>query len=118
MLGHSTSGKTTFMAALYYRMTNGLYNYKMKYDKWANYWYKRHTQNNCYYTLEEAEKEEKELNQTELGKKLGITQRKLSYLECGKCEPNVDDIRAVCNFFKIIEERASCSLVWFQFPKI
>ncbi|MBE6691885.1 MAG: helix-turn-helix transcriptional regulator [Ruminococcaceae bacterium] len=46
-------------------------------------------------------REEQELNQTELGKKLGITQRKLSYLECGKCEPNVDDIRAVCNFFKI-----------------
>ncbi len=46
-------------------------------------------------------REEQELNQTELGKKLGITQRKLSYLECGKCEPNVDDIRAICNFFKI-----------------
>ncbi len=46
-------------------------------------------------------REEQKLNQTELGKKLGITQRKLSYLECGKCEPNVDDIRAICNFFKI-----------------
>ena len=72
MLGHSTSGKTTFMAALYYRMTNGLYNYKMKYDKWANYWYKRHTLNNYYYTLEEAEKEEKELNQISLNVTKGI----------------------------------------------
>lgn len=46
-------------------------------------------------------REEKELNQTELGKHLGITQRKLSYLECGKCEPNIDDLRAICNFFEI-----------------
>lgn len=72
MLGHSTSGKTTFMAALYYRMTNGLYNYKMKYAKWANYWYKRYILKNNYYTLEEAEKEEKELEQISLNVTKGI----------------------------------------------
>ena len=49
MLGHSSSGKTTYMAALYYRMTNGLYDYKMRYDQWGNYWYKRYTQNNKNY---------------------------------------------------------------------
>lgn len=61
MLGHSSSGKTTFMAALYYRMSSGLYDYKMYYDKWANYGYKRYTQSNYNYTLEESEQEEKDL---------------------------------------------------------
>lgn len=46
-------------------------------------------------------REEKELNQTELGKRLGMTQRKLSYIECGKCEPNIDDLKAICTFFDI-----------------
>lgn len=46
-------------------------------------------------------REEEDLNQTQLGKKLGMTQRKLSYIECGKCEPNIDDLRAICSFFKI-----------------
>ncbi len=46
-------------------------------------------------------REEIELNQTELGKKLGMTQRKLSYIECGKCEPNIDDLRVICAFFGI-----------------
>lgn len=61
MIGHSSAGKTTFMAALYYRMTNVLYDYKMRYDWWANYWYKRYTLGNHNFSLEEAQKEEKEL---------------------------------------------------------
>ena len=46
-------------------------------------------------------REDKDLNQTELGKAVGMTQRKLSYIECGKCEPSVDDIVAFCKFFKV-----------------
>lgn len=46
-------------------------------------------------------REELELNQTELGKNLQMTQRKISYIECNKCEPSIDDIRAFCNFFNI-----------------
>lgn len=61
MLGHSSAGKTTYMAALYHLMGNGLYDYKMWYDKWVNYFYKRYTLNNMYYTINEAEKEELEL---------------------------------------------------------
>ena len=38
-------------------------------------------------------REEKELNQTELGEALGMTQRKISYLECGRYEPSFDDLR-------------------------
>lgn len=61
MLGHSSAGKTTYMAALYYRMSNGLYGYKMRYDNWANYWFKHYTKNNIYYTIDESEKEGKDL---------------------------------------------------------
>ena len=46
-------------------------------------------------------REEAELNQTELGKAVNMTQRKLSYIECGKCEPSIEDIVAFCNYFKI-----------------
>lgn len=46
-------------------------------------------------------REEKELNQTELGKILGMTQRKLSYIECGKCEPSIEDIVSICKYFNV-----------------
>lgn len=46
-------------------------------------------------------REDADLNQTELGKAVGMTQRKISYIECGKYEPNIDDIIAFCNFFKV-----------------
>ncbi|MBQ9148042.1 MAG: helix-turn-helix transcriptional regulator [Oscillospiraceae bacterium] len=46
-------------------------------------------------------REEKELNQTELGQAVGMTQRKISYLENDKHEPSMEDIRALCVFFNI-----------------
>lgn len=46
-------------------------------------------------------REDLELNQTELGKKVQMTQRKISYIECGKYEPSIDDIRAFCKFFNV-----------------
>jgi len=46
-------------------------------------------------------REDQDLNQTQLGKLLGMTQRKLSYIECGKCEPSVDDIIAFCKYFNV-----------------
>lgn len=46
-------------------------------------------------------REEAELNQTELGQALGMTQRKISYLENNKHEPNLGDITAICRFFNI-----------------
>ncbi len=46
-------------------------------------------------------REELDLNQTELGAKIHMTQRKISYIECNKCEPSLDDIRAFCKFFKV-----------------
>lgn len=46
-------------------------------------------------------REDANLNQTQLGKAVHMTQRKISYIECGKCEPSIEDIAAFCDYFKI-----------------
>ena len=46
-------------------------------------------------------REEQELNQTELGKLLNMTQRKISYLERGQYEPSLQDIKAICGCFQV-----------------
>ena len=46
-------------------------------------------------------REKRELNQTELGLAVNMTQRKVSYLENGKYEPSIEDIRALCRFFNV-----------------
>lgn len=46
-------------------------------------------------------REDFDLNQSQLAQKLGMTQRKISYIECGRNEPSIDDIRAICTFFNI-----------------
>ena len=46
-------------------------------------------------------REDADLNQTQLGKAVNMTQRKISYIECGKNEPSIDDIIAFCQFFKV-----------------
>ena len=46
-------------------------------------------------------RESKKLNQTQLGLALNMTQRKISYIECGKYEPSIEDIVAFCSYFKV-----------------
>ena len=46
-------------------------------------------------------REDNDLNQTQLGEAVNMTQRKISYIECGKYEPSIDDIIAFCRFFKV-----------------
>ena len=46
-------------------------------------------------------REEKELNQTQLGQAVNMTQRKISYLENGKYEPSLEDIKMLCRFFNV-----------------
>lgn len=46
-------------------------------------------------------REDADLNQTQLGIKLGLSQRKVSYIECGKYEPSIEDIIAICKFFSV-----------------
>ena len=46
-------------------------------------------------------REDRDLSQTELGRAVNMTQRKISYIDCVKFEPSMDDIVAVCHFFKV-----------------
>lgn len=46
-------------------------------------------------------REENELNQTDLGKAVNMTQRKVSYLENGKYEPSLEDIKTLCRYFNV-----------------
>lgn len=46
-------------------------------------------------------REDMDMNQTELGLALRMSQRKISYIECGKCEPSLQDIVEFCRFFKV-----------------
>jgi transcriptional regulator with XRE-family HTH domain len=46
-------------------------------------------------------REEAELNQTELGRAVSMTQRKISYLENGRYEPSMADIKLLCQFFNV-----------------
>ncbi len=40
-------------------------------------------------------------NLTEIAEKLGMTQRKLSYIETGKSEPSLADLRSICKFYNV-----------------
>ena len=46
-------------------------------------------------------REDCDLNQTQLAKEVNMTQRKISYIECGKFEPSIQDIIAFCKFFRV-----------------
>ena len=46
-------------------------------------------------------REDADLTQFQMGKALHMTQRKLSYIECGKSEPSIDDIVVLCKYFDI-----------------
>ena len=46
-------------------------------------------------------REEREMNQTQLGSEVKMTQRKVSYLENGKYEPSMEDIRLLCKYFHV-----------------
>jgi len=46
-------------------------------------------------------REDADLNQTQLGEALNMTQRKISYIECGRYEPSIEDIVALCRYFDV-----------------
>ncbi len=46
-------------------------------------------------------REDAELSQKKLGEAINTTQRKISYIECGKYEPSLSDIIALCSFFEV-----------------
>ena len=46
-------------------------------------------------------RENAELNQTQLGGAVNMTQRKISYIENNRYEPSLADIQAFCKFFRV-----------------
>ena len=46
-------------------------------------------------------REDMDMSQTELGLATCMSQRKISYIECGKFEPSIGDIVAFCHYFKV-----------------
>jgi len=46
-------------------------------------------------------REMREINQTQLGQAVQMTQRKVSYIERDACEPSIADIVALCRFFGV-----------------
>ena len=46
-------------------------------------------------------REDRDMNQTQLGVAVNMTQRKISYIECGRYEPNLEDIVAFCHYFRV-----------------
>ena len=49
-------------------------------------------------------REDADLTQSQLGNAVQMTQRKISYIECGKYEPNIDDIILLCRFFNVTSD--------------
>lgn len=50
----------------------------------------------CEILKELREDTEPKQTQSEVGKKCGITQRKLSFIENGITEPNIQDLKSLC----------------------
>ena len=46
-------------------------------------------------------REDMDMSQTQLGRAVNMTQRKISYIECGKYSPSIEDVRAFCLFFRV-----------------
>lgn len=47
------------------------------------------------------EREDRDMNQTEIAIALKTTQRKISRLECGDTEPTTKDIELYCRYFNL-----------------
>lgn len=62
-------------------------------------------------------REERELNQTELGKAVNMTQRKISYIERDTYEPSMEDIRALCKYFNVSADYLLGFLRNLPYPK-
>ncbi len=63
-------------------------------------------------------RESANINQTQLGKAVNMTQRKVSYIECGKYEPSIDDIKAFCNYFKVSSDYLLSLPKGYGYPEI
>lgn len=62
-------------------------------------------------------REDRDLTQYQLGCAVNMTQRKVSYIECGKCEPSIEDIVALCKFFNISADYLIGIPKGFKYPE-
>ena len=62
-------------------------------------------------------REEKEMNQTQLGEAVYMTQRKVSYMELDRYEPSLKDLRALCQFFHVSADYLLGFPKAFPYPK-
>ena len=62
-------------------------------------------------------REDLNITQSELGKAVNMTQRKISYIECGKYEPSIDDIKQLCHFFKISSDYLLSIPKHYKYPE-
>lgn len=46
-------------------------------------------------------REDANMKQADLAKQVNMTQRKISYIECNRNEPSLDDIVALCKYFDV-----------------
>ena len=47
------------------------------------------------------EDSEPRLNQTEFGRRIGLSQRKISHIEKEQTEPSLQDIKAYCEYYNL-----------------
>ena len=40
-------------------------------------------------------------NQSQLGKAIGMSQRKISFMETGRSEPSLQDLAEICNYYNL-----------------
>lgn len=62
-------------------------------------------------------REESELTQEQLGTKLNMTQRKVSYMERDKYQPSLEDLRAICQYFGVSADYFLGFSKAYPFPK-
>lgn len=48
-----------------------------------------------------AKREDMDIRQEDLGKEIGLTQRKISRLERGDTQPTIEEIKKICIFFNL-----------------
>ena len=46
-------------------------------------------------------RQEQKITQKDLANALGVTQRKISFMETGTTEPSLKDIKALCKYFNV-----------------
>ena len=58
-----------------------------------------------------------DLKQQVVAENCNITQRKVSFIENGVTEPNLEDLRNICKFYNVSADYILCSSDDLEYPK-